>query len=419
MKKQRTPGSNLGIDSDMALGAHPRHPRIYLGWCSVIHVITDGYIASISLLLPFIAADLGLSYTQSGFIKTASHGAISLFQIPASLLSERLGEVLILGLGVAWQSASFVTLLVAVSFPVTLLLFFSAGAGGGVYHPVGTGLVSTVYPAAKNGPAIGTLNFFGDVGKVIFPALAGLLVIRIGWQGSFATLGCIGGTVGVAFLIFFRQEIGRRRQDIARNNAAAVDSGVSFWRKGIRQPGQFSFYAVIGFLDEAVRATSITFLGFLLIKNGIEKEAIGWFVSLAFFGGAFGKLLCGLPIQRLGPKVIILITVVLKMICCALLPSVPPGWQLVLLIPLFGFVLNGTSSVFYIGIVPTFEPQYRSRGYSMYYTITFVAAAISPFAFGTVGDLYGLDAIYYAVAGVMALVIPLALFLRGHQPVAD
>ena len=405
----------------MATDAHPRNPRIYLAWCSLVHVITDGCIATTSLLLPFIAADLGLSYTQSGFIKAATHGAISLFQIPAGLLSERLGEVLILGLGLAWQSTSLVALLLAVGFPLTLLLFFSAGVGGGVYHPVGTGLVSNVFPPDKNGPAIGTLNFFGDVGKVLFPALAGLLVIRIGWQGSFATLGCIGAAVAVSFLLFFRREIGRRRQDIARAKAIATaeDARVSFWRTGIKQPVQFSFYSMIGFLDEAVRSGSITFLGFLLIRNGIEADAIGWFISLAFFGGAFGKLLCGLPIRKLGPKVIILVTALLKLLCLLVLPSVPPGWQLVLLIPLFGFVLNGTSSVFYIGIVPTFQPQYRSRGYSMYYTITFIASAVSPFALGYLGDLYGLDTIYYAAAGIIALAIPLALFLKGHEPVEE
>ena len=403
----------------MATDAHPRHPRVYLAWCSVLHVITDGYIASISLLLPFMAADLGLSYTQSGLIKTASHGAISLFQIPAGLLSERIGEVLLLGLGLAWHSASFMALLMAVGFPLTLLLIFSSGAGGSVYHPVGTGLVSNVYPPHKNGPAIGTLNFFGDVGKVIFPALAGLLVIRVGWQSSFATLGCIGGTFAVLFLIFFRREIGHRRRNIARNNVEPKVSGISFWRRGIRRPRQFSLYAVIGFLDEAVRASATTFLGFLLIRNGIEENAIGWFVSLAFFGGAFGKLLCGLPIQKLGPKVIILTTMLLKLLCCAALPSVAPGWQLVLLIPLFGFVLNGTSSVFYIGIVPTFQPQYRSRGYSIYYTISFVAAALSPLVLGLVGDSHGLEAIYYSAAGIIAIAMPLAFFLKAHEPVDD
>ncbi len=406
----------------MTANVHPRRPRIYLGWCSLLHIITDGHLASISLLLPFIAADLGLSYTQSGFIKAASHGAISIFQIPAGLLSERIGEILILGVGIAWQSASFIALLLAVGFPLTLLLIFSAGFGGSVYHPVGTGLVSNVFPPHKNGPAISTLNFFGDVGKVLFPALAGLLVVRVGWQGSFAGLGSIGVVAAIVFFLFFRREIGHRRRHLDRDRIATEEGDkatVSFWRKGIRQPGQFSFYAAIGFLDEAVRATSFTFLGFQLIAIGVEENDIGWFVSLAFLGGAFGKLFCGLPIRKLGPKAIILTTSLLKLLCCLALPSVAPGWQLVLLVPFFGFVLNGTSSVFYIGIVPTFEQSHRSRGYSMFYTITFVAAAVSPFVLGKIGDLYSLQVIYYAAAGIMTAAIPLTLFLKGHRPVED
>ena len=89
--------------------------RRHLWWCNALHVINDGYIASLSLLLPFIAADLNLTYTQSGLLKTASQGAISAAQIPAGLLAERYGEVLLLGLGTAWFGLSYAGLMLAPS----------------------------------------------------------------------------------------------------------------------------------------------------------------------------------------------------------------------------------------------------------------------------------------------------------------
>ena len=64
-------------------------PRTQFWWCNLIHIFNDGYITSLSLLLPFIAVDLDLNYTQSGFLKSAINGAISVAQIPAGLLSER------------------------------------------------------------------------------------------------------------------------------------------------------------------------------------------------------------------------------------------------------------------------------------------------------------------------------------------
>ena len=381
-------------------------------WCCLLHLITDGYGASLSLLLPFITTDLGLSYSQSGLLKSASHGAISAAQIPAGLLAERIGSVWMLGLGTALQSSGYIALLMAFGYPLTLLLILAAGIGGGVYHPVGTGLISNVYSLEKSGPAIGTLNFFGDVGKVIFPALAGILVVRVGWQGSFASLGSIGLGVALLYLFFFRREIFSWREKRPQRNRKERGS----WKKGIKQPVQFSIYSALGFLDETIRSGSFTFLGFMLIANGIEKEAIGWYISLTFFGGACGKLLCGLPIAKIGAKRIVVLTELLVVLGCLALPSISSGWMLVVLLPLFGFVLNGTSSVIYIGLVPTIEAEYRSRGYALYYTISFIAAAVAPYIFGLIGDILGLHAVYYAAALVLLLGLPLAIFLNdGRQ----
>ena len=168
------------------------NPRIQLWWCSLLHIFNDGYLASLSVLLPFLAADLGLNYTQSGLVKTTCNFAISAAQIPAGLMAERFGEMLILGLGTAWFSLSYVGMLLAATFPLALLLALSAGAGGGAYHPVGTALIANVFPAPRSGSAIGTLNFFGDVGKVLFPALTGMLLVAVGWRWSFAAQGAIG-----------------------------------------------------------------------------------------------------------------------------------------------------------------------------------------------------------------------------------
>ena len=66
-------------------------------------------------------------------------------------MAERLGDVLILGIGATWFSLSYMGLILAFSYPLTLLLILSAGIGGGVYHPVGTALVSNVYPNEKAG----------------------------------------------------------------------------------------------------------------------------------------------------------------------------------------------------------------------------------------------------------------------------
>ena len=390
-------------------------PKKHLWWCSVLHAINDGYISSLALLLPFIAVDLNLSYTQSGLLQTASHGAISATQIPAGFLSERFGDILMLGLGATWFSVSYIALIVAFSYPLTMILILSGGIGGGVYHPVGTALVSNIYPPEKSGPAISTLNFSGDVGKVVFPALAGILVIRLGWQKSCAVLGAIGLGTSVLYLLFFRASIVKKiEQGVSKTEAHRLNKmhRRTFQGWGIVAPRQFTLYSALGFLDNGIRSAVTAFLGFLLLRIGVKESAVGGLMALGFFGGALGKLLCGLPIKKFGVKKIILLTELLMVLGCFALPSIPSGWTIVLFLPLFGFMLNGTSSVIYVGVAPTLESERRSRGYALHYTLNFLASATAPYLFGFIGDTYGLKTIFYATGAVMLMGLPLMFFLR-------
>ena len=391
------------------------HSSKYLWWCSTLHIVNDGYIASLSVLLPFIAKDLNLTYTESGLLKTAMHGAISVAQVPAGFLAERFGDIMMLGLGTLWFSFSYMILFLAFSYSLALILILSAGVGGGVYHPVGTALVSNAYPDERSGFAVSTLNVFGDVGKAIFPFLAGVLVIRLGWRINCAVLGVVGVVTSIVYLLFFRKEI-RLRRLAPEIPGDQLDETSGRW--GIAQPRQFTLYSVLGLLDNGIRSAIMAFLGFLLIERiGIQESAVGGMVSLVFLGGALGKLLCGLPIQKVGIKRVILITEALMVLGCFVLPTIVSGWSLLLFLPLFGFMLNGTSSVIYVGVAPTLRPERRSRGYALHYTLTFLSAAIAPYLFGLIGDAYGLSAIFHAAAMVMLLGLPLVFFLKEKEDV--
>ncbi|HIB92062.1 TPA: MFS transporter [Candidatus Poribacteria bacterium] len=389
------------------------NPKKYLWWCCILHVINDGYIASLSLLLPFIAKDLDLTYTESGLLKTAIHGAISVAQVPAGFLAERFGDIVMLGLGGLWFSFSYMILFLAFSYSFTLILILSAGVGGGVYHPVGTALVSNAYLDGESGSAISTLNFFGDVGKAIFPFLAGVLVVRFGWRVNCVVLGMVGLGTSILYLLFFRREIRLKRLSL-EVSGDQFDKTSRRW--GIAQPGQFTLYSVLGLLDNGIRSAVTTFLGFLLIeKRGIQESSVGGMMSLVFLGGALGKLLCGLSIQKFGVKKIILVTEILMVLGCFVLPMIPSRWILLLFLPLFGFMLNGTSSVIYVGVAPTLRSEFRSRGYALHYTLSFLSSAITPYLFGLVGDAYGLNTIFHATAIVMLLGLPLVFFLKERE----
>ena len=98
---------------------------------------------------------------------------------------------------------------------------------------------------------------------------------------------------------------------------------------------------------------------------------------------------------------------------CFELPSIPSGWGMICFLPAFGFVLNGTSSVLYIGLIPALHRDFRSRGYAVFFTLNFIFAAISPYFFGLIGDAWGLAEVFYAAGLLMLAGLVVVGFLRS------
>ncbi len=85
-----------------------RRSRRLLGICCTTHAAHDGLSDMLYVLLPVLSEQFGLSLMQVGIIRGAHRAAMSLFQIPAGLLSERLGERILLVGGTALAGAAFI-----------------------------------------------------------------------------------------------------------------------------------------------------------------------------------------------------------------------------------------------------------------------------------------------------------------------
>jgi MFS transporter, FSR family, fosmidomycin resistance protein len=84
-----------------------------------------------------------------------------------------------------------------------------------------------------------------------------------------------------------------------------------------------------------------------------------------------------------------------------------------ILMPVLGVMLNGTSSVLY-GTVPDFViPERRARAYGLFYTIGIGCGAAFPPLFGLLSDWTSVNIAFAVLAGVVAFTIPLAGILRG------
>lgn len=397
--------------------------RATLGASCSTHAVHDGFTDLSLILLPFWQAEFALSLTQIGIIKSAYAGTMAVTQLPAGLLAERWGERGLLAIGTVLAGVGFMFFGFAGGMAGLVLAVVIAGVGAGTQHPLNSAVVARTFEGGGQRAALGIFNFSGDVGKVIVPAGAALLIGSLGWQAVAVGYGAIGIVAAVViFFVMLRLGAGARIPaatvaPAAEEKAPEVDASESLGRRwGLRHQRGFALLSAIGVIDAATRSGLLTFLPFLLIGKGAEVESLGLALALIFTGGAAGKLVCGLIAERVGIVRTAVLTEMATGAGILLLLALPLNAAFVLL-PFLGIALNGTSSVLYATVAEFVDAHRRSRGFGLFMTMTIGASALSPTIFGIISDATSVPTALTALGFFVLLTVPLCVALR--RPLAE
>ena len=391
--------------------------RVALATTSSAHFLHDGIADSLYVLLPLWAQTFGLNYTQVGSLKTAYSAAMASFQMPAGVLAERLGQRALLVGGTLLAGAAFAAMALAGGYLSLFLVILVVGLGSAVQHPLASAIISQAYPAARRRSALGIYNFSGDVGKMVVALCVAAVAGAIGWQAAAIGYGAIVVAAGVVLLlVLLRYSLGQLRPaETGPQTGVVAQPAIQAGRRGLRLTNVRGFTLLSGIhaVDSAGRTGALTLLPFVLVQKGALPATIGLALALIFAGGAAGKLACGLLADRVG---ILRTVIVTELATAAILIAalVAPLAVVIVLMPLFGIALNGTSSVLYGTVTDFVHADRQARAFGLFYTIGSAAGGVSPLAFGALSDWIGLT---QALVGLSALVLgtlPLAVLLNPH-----
>ena len=367
------------------------------------HALHDGYTDLIYVMLPIWQHEFGLGFAALGLMKTVFSGTLAGFQIPAGLMAERFGSAIVLTLGTAL--AGFGYALAGFSTGLTFLVaaLFVGGLGASTQHPLASSLIAHAFAGARSLRALGTYNFAGDIGKMTLPAAASLLFVVLPWRHGLMLLGCIGA-VAAAAIFLTMPRLAADTPTPPKADDAAADGG--------RPRGHgFPLLLAVGVIDSATRMAFLTFLPFVLAAKGAGLPTIGGALTLVFAGGAVGKLVCAFIGARIGAVATVWLTeAVTALGIVALLPL--PLDAALLLLPVVGVALNGTSSVLYGSVPDLVAPERRQRAFGIFYTGTIGSGAVSPALYGLLGDAVGVPSTLIVVAVLVLLTLPITWMLR-------
>lgn len=370
--------------------------RGLLGAC-LAHFLHDGYTDQLYALLPVWQAQFGLSFTGLAILRALYYGAMGGLQVPADRLLRGWPPRSVLALSTFVAAAGFVLMALPTGFAGLCAGLLLAGIGSSVQHPRASQLVTHSYGAASRAP-LGIYNFAGDVGKATLPATVALLLPVLPWRAVVGLMGLLGVVVASGLLVLIPK------------NPTIAPPGEEVGRvAGDR--GGFALLVCIGVLDTATRMGYLLFLPFLIHERGGSSATVGFGLALLFVGGALGKASCGWLGQRIGVVGSVAATEVATA-TLIVMTLVAPLTAMLVILPLLGMVLNGTSSVLY-GTVPELARKGDAgRAFALFYTGVIGSGALAPIVYGAIADHSSQTIGILASACTALLVLPLVLSLR-------
>ncbi len=383
------------LDSAHRAPASPSKRRSLVAAC-LAHALHDGYTDGLYPFLPVWQAQFGLSYAGLAVVRALYYGTMGGLQVPSAKLVRALSPRGALVLSTLVAATGFVVMALPLGFAGLCVGLVLAGVGSSIQHPRGSLLVTDTYaPAARR--ALGVYNFSGDLGKATLPAIAALLLPILAWRPVIGLMALLGFAVAFVLMTLAPKAISRA----TRPNTVApgpIRSG-------------FALLMTIGAFDTATRMGYLLFLPFLIHARGGTSPIVGLGLALLFVGGALGKATgswLGEHLGVIGSVVATEAATALLIIATLFLPLAP----MLVLLPLLGVALNGTSSVLY-GTVPELAPDGDiGRAFALFYTSVIGSGGLAPIAYGAIADRSNQTIGILAAATTAALIVPMALGLR-------
>ena len=376
------------------------HPRRTLLLACLAHAWHDGLTDMIYVLLPVWQVQFALGYGSLAVVRGLYISAMAILQVPSGHLARHLNARTVLVLGTLLSTGGYALAGFSGGLSGLCIFLIIAGAGSSTQHPLASAAVSRAYGASARGP-LGTYNFAGDVGKATLPPAVSLLLTIIDWRAALWVVASFGTVVALLL---------RWLMPLVSTPPPAPETLKASHQEAGTIRGGFGLLLVIGVLDSAARMGFLLFLPFLLKAKGASLTTVGFALSLVFIGGAFGKAACGWLGARLGLLATVATTEVGTAAAILTMLALPLAPTLVVL-PLLGVMLNGTSSVLY-GTVPELVTAKRvERAFALFYTGILGSSAVAPVLYGRLGDITNPTWASIAAAVTALAVVPFMLLL--------
>ena len=382
--------------------------------CSIVcasHLVNHFQTSMVAVLFPLMMRDLGFGYVEIGIISTLRGIANQALQAIYGFIVPFVKRATILGTGNLIVGASVVATGFASSYPAVLTTRIFSGIGSSPQHPIGSTMLATHYPEAR-GRILAFHTTIGNVGALLAPILAGILLLYVDWRSVFWIVGGISFLTGVPYFLFHESV---KPAPLEQGRSRKAFQGWDAYKACLKNKN-FMIVSLVLAVGAAGRGEgiSVTYLVPHFVNDlKIDVPYAALLFTLLQFVGLVGPFLWGWASDRFSRIATLQLSLLLSSLSTFWL-----GWQggdlvwLVGSLAFYGMAVHSRQTLTQALVTDIVDERVIDAAFSLYYTIGFISGPIWTILTGWIMQKHGFGAAFSVISVSYLMGMVLLLFLR-------
>jgi len=369
---------------------------------SLAHMTHDTYSAFLAPILPILIEQLGITLLMAGMLDVIRK-IPTLFNPFFGMIADRIRVSIFIIIAPLVTTLCMSFLGMSPNIIVLTILIFVSGISATLFH-VPSPVMIKHFAGDKIGQGMSFYMLGGELARTLGPLLILGGISLWGLEGTWrlAPLG-----MGASLLLFFQLRKVRIHKPVRKGSTNGA--GKTF----ISLLPLFLSIGGIIFFRSAMKSALTIYLPTYLTSKDQSIWIAGISLSVLQFSGAVGTFLAGPISDKIGRKMVLLISAIVNPLLLLLFINISGALIFPVLI-LSGFFLFTAQPVL-LALIHDIDSEHGSFINGIYMTINFFFGSIMTLLIGLMADRFGMNATYSTAVYITAAAIPCVLLLKDKR----
>ncbi len=366
---------------------------------SLGHAITHWYPSTLFIVLPYLAKDLGLTYSQVGVLMGWNYFTSFFVNLPGGIIVDMVGKTgFLLGLSIALIGVPYFFLGFSASYVAAMIVVTFVGTGGNLWHPAALSFLAKRYPERK-GFAIAIHAMGANLGDTLAPMSIGVALTFLTWR-HVLILNLFPGIIMGFVLWKLLVKAGTVRAEAKGNELSLKEYWVAV-KAMARNKGILLLCSLSG-IRNMTQAGLFTFLPIYLAHElKYSPVLVGIYIAVVQAAGIFGSPISGAISDKKGRRPVLtagLLTTSLLLVALVILRL---NFLFIGVLAFLGFFLFSLRPVMFAWTMDLAPKNVSGTVVSALFGIQSLFSSFAPAICGFVADRFGILYSFYFLAATI------------------